>query len=326
MRYQPLLAATLFISLLMSCTATTPGESTAAAVPPEKVEAMSLLGRPLTPPPLAPIDLGPRLEQYAEALRAYDANPQSEENAIWLGRRAAYLGHYRKAIDIYTQALEKHPQSFRLLRHRGHRWITLRQFDKAAADLSRASRLAAEVWDEIEADGQPNALDEPTSTVKSNIEYHLGLAHYLRGEFPAARAAYERCMELSMTDDMRIATAYWLWLTLQRLGQPDAAAEVIAPFSAETRIIETKAYQRLVLLFKGEISPDDGEPLVPPGANLTELEGVTYAYGLGAWHLVSGRTDRAMIIFNDIVAVENAWPAFGSIAAEAELARSRKRR
>ncbi len=324
MRHLRILAALLLPSLLASCATTGDAPSpSAASIAPEKVEAVSLLGRPLAAPVLTPAQLGPRLVEYAEALRAFDADPESEEASIWLGRRAAYLGRYRHAIDIYTQALERHPRSYRLLRHRGHRWITLRRFDRAVADLTLASRLAEEVWDEIEPDGLPNALNEPTSTVKSNIEYHLGLAHYLRGEFAAARSAYERCLAVSTTDDMRVATAYWLWITLQRLGEPDAAAEAIAPYTAQTRVIENKAYQRLILLFKGEISPDDGEPLVPPGTGAGELEGVTYAYGLGAWHLAHGRTERALSIFRDIVAVESAWPAFGYIAAEAELARAR---
>jgi len=325
MRHLQLIAALFLAPALISCASTksSPAPSSADQAP-ERIEAVSLLGRPLAAPTFTPAELGPRLVDYAEALRAHDADPESEEAAIWLGRRAAYLGRYRHAVEVFTQGLEKHPQSYRLLRHRGHRWITLRQFDKAVTDLALASRLAEDVWDEIEPDGQPNALNEPTSTVKSNIEYHLGLAHYLRGEFADARAAYERCMAVSTTDDMRVATAYWLWITFQRLGEPEAAAEVIAPFTAQTRVIENKAYHRLILLFKGEISPEDGQPLVAPGAGVTELESVTYAYGLGAWHLVNGRTDRATGVFSDIVSVETAWPAFGFIAAEAELARARR--
>ena len=45
--------------------------------------------------------------------------------------------------------------------------------------------IAVEVG-KIEPDGQPNARNIPTSTLNSNIYYHLGLAQYLKGEFEAA--------------------------------------------------------------------------------------------------------------------------------------------
>ena len=48
-------------------------------------------------------------------------NDPSEKNYIWLGRRWAYVGDYRKAISIYSDGLKNIPQSYRLHRHRGHR-------------------------------------------------------------------------------------------------------------------------------------------------------------------------------------------------------------
>jgi len=49
---------------------------------------------------------------------------------------------------------------------------------------------------------------------------------------------------------------------------------------------------------------------------------VTIGYGLGNWHLYNGRRDQAMTTFRQIVDGNEAqWPAFGYLAAEAELAR-----
>ena len=125
------------------------------------------------------------LESYlAKAKADYDRDPSSADNAIWLGRRLAYLGRFSEAIDTFTQGILKHPGDARLYRHRGHRYITLRKFDLAIRDLKRAADLI-EGPDQIEPDGQPNARNIPTSTLDSNIYYHLGLAHYLKGE-PAA--------------------------------------------------------------------------------------------------------------------------------------------
>ena len=44
--------------------------------------------------------------------------------------------------------------------------------------------------------------------------------------------------------------------------------------------------------------------------------------GLAAWHLANGRRDAAVPLLREIVdGVPQQWPAFGYVAAEAELAR-----
>ncbi len=78
-----------------------------------------------------------------------------------------------------------------MYRHRGHRYITLREFDKAIADFNKAVELIEGTDDIVEPDGAPNAAGIPTSTLHTNIWYHLGLAHYLKGDFAAALLAYE---------------------------------------------------------------------------------------------------------------------------------------
>jgi hypothetical protein len=50
------------------------------------------------------------------------------------------------------------------------------------------------------------------------------------------------------------------------------------------------------------------------------VDDATLAYGIGAWYLINGQSAEAIEVFNAIVQGD-AWPAFGFIAAEAELAR-----
>src|SRR5687767_2794577 len=79
--------------------------------------------------------------QLAQARLELERDPSSEEKLIWVGRRLAYLERFDEAQAVYGRGLEQHPDSFRILRHRGHRWITLRAFDKAVDDLTRAWTL-----------------------------------------------------------------------------------------------------------------------------------------------------------------------------------------
>lgn len=119
----------------------------------------------------------------------------------------------------------------------------MREFDRAIADLTRAAELTAGRPDAIEPDGIPNARNVPTSTLQSNIWYHLGLAHYLKGDFNRALVAYREAMRVSGNPDMLVATSHWLYMTLRRLGRATEAEAVLAPISREMAIIENDAYR-----------------------------------------------------------------------------------
>jgi len=295
----------------------------AAAPEQQGPEATSLLGKPLVPAPQS-AETRAALEKNLAAARAqYEKNPGDADAIIWLGRRLAYLGRYRDAIAVFTEGIQKHPKDARLHRHRGHRHITVRELDKAVADLSRAAELVAGRPDEIEPDGQPNARNIPTSTLNSNIFYHLALAHYLRGGFERSLEAWRACERYSKTPDMLVATTHWLYMTLRRLDRAGEARQALEPISADMDIIENGSYHRLLMVYKGVEKADGLAASLQEGS----LDAVTIGYGLGNWHLYNGRRDLAMTQFRAIVERnERQWPAFGYIAAEAELARDSRQR
>src|SRR6186713_1045294 len=99
------------------------------------------------------------------AEKKYKADSLNDEHIIWYGRRLAYLGNYKEAIDIYTKGINLHPDNARFYRHRAHRYITLRCYDNAIADLKKAAELTRDQVDEIEQDGIPNEKNFPTSTL-----------------------------------------------------------------------------------------------------------------------------------------------------------------
>lgn len=288
----------------------------ASAADGNAVEAISLLGEPLRRPEIPARTRELYEQRLAEARRAYERSPADADSIIWLGRRTAYLGTYREAISIFTDGIAKHPNDARMYRHRGHRYISVREFDAAIADLTRAAALTSGRTDEVEPDGIPNARNIPTSTLQSNIWYHLALAHYLKGDFGRALPAYREAMLVSGNPDMLVATSHWLYMTLRRMGRAAEAETVLAPISRDMDIIENDAYHRLLLLYKGELPPDS---LAPSGAD--PLNDASVGYGLGNWHLYNGRRDEAMSVFRRVLRGGN-WPAFGYIAAEAELARN----
>lgn len=280
-------------------------------------EAVSLLGKPLVPAPISAEARRTLEDNLKQAEIAYGKNPDDADATIWLGRRFAYLGRYRAAIETFSKGIEKHPADARMYRHRGHRYLTVRELPKAIADFTKAAQLVAGTPDQVEPDGQPNARNTPTSTLQSNVYYHLALAHYLSGDFAKAADAYARCMTVSKNPDMLVATSYWYYLTLARQGKHGEAAALLAPIDAGMDIIENASYHRLLRMFKGELTP---ESLLAPGA--AGLDAVTTRYGIAAWHLANGRREAALPLLRQIVdGHATQWPAFGYLAAEAELAR-----
>jgi tetratricopeptide (TPR) repeat protein len=280
-------------------------------------EAISLLGEPLHRPVMDEQTRVDFEQKLAKAEADFQKNPEDVDLLIWVGRRTAYLGRYRDAIAIYTRAIEKHPQNAKLYRHRGHRFLTVREIDKAISDFERAAELVHDRPDEIEPDGLPNAKNIPTSTLKTNIFYHLGLSYYLKADFERAEQAYRECMKFTKNDDMLVAVTHWLYMTLRRQGKQ--AEDLLKPIQKEMKVIEDFDYQSLCLLYKGELKPED----LLASSKDDGLSNATVSYGVGNWYFYNDQKEKAAGIFREIVAGKE-WAAFGYLAAEAELARMKK--
>ncbi|MCB1025332.1 MAG: tetratricopeptide repeat protein [Acidobacteria bacterium] len=262
---------------------------------------------------LAKIRVSPDLSPSKDT---HGANGSDE--LIWVGRRQAYLGEYRKAISTFTKGTQIYPKDARFYRHRGHRYITLRCFDDAINDFEKAADLIKGKPDEVEPDGLPNARNIPTSTLQSNIWYHLGLAYYLKGNFKKALSAYEQCLKVSKNSDMLVATVNWQYATLRRLGKKEKAERSIEAIKDDLDIIENEGYYKLVKVYQGKITPQ--VLLNETGKNEDSLSDASIGYGLGNWFLINGEKEKAKKIFEEITTGDQ-WSSFGYIAAEVELNR-----
>jgi tetratricopeptide (TPR) repeat protein len=256
--------------------------------------------------------------RLADAVAAWDADRDDAEALIWVGRRTAYLGRYREAIAIYTDGIARHPDDARLYRHRGHRYLTVREIDRAIADLETAEKLMAGRPDEIEPDGLPSARNIPTGTLHSNVWYHLALARYLKGDFDGAALAWTRARDAVANADNLVAASHWLYLSLRRAGKAADAARVLVPITAGLDVIENGEYHQLLLMYKGERTAQSLLATADEGSG-----GSATRYGVGAWHFVEGRTDEAIELWQSILGGPD-WPSFGHLAAEAEAVRGFK--
>ena len=312
----PILLSLLFFQCQQGGnTANTESDQRVSAVERDPSKIYNLMGEELAEKQITP-DARIKLEANLQEAKAnLEVNPDSLELIIWHGRRVAYLGRFLEAIDIYTAGLEKFPTSYKLRRHRGHRYISTRQLSKAVEDFELAAFYSLNAENAIEPDGIPNKLNTPLGNDKFNIWYHYGLAHYLSGRYDKAISAYKKCMEVSDNDDLLAATSYWLYMTYKKIGNAELAEAILEPISSQMSMVENDAYLSLLLLFKGEKPAEElMEKAFPEDGNINP----TLGYGIGNWYQQQGDIARANEIFLKILE-SPSWDAFGYIAAEAEL-------
>jgi tetratricopeptide (TPR) repeat protein len=274
-------------------------------------EAKTLSGEPLmriAPPAQKRAELW---QNVGAAASEWQERP-SEASALALGRAYAAYGQYQNAISAYSSGLERCPDSHRLLRHRGHRYITVHKLREASRDLERAWSLAK---------NQPDALEsaDGSSTDKSAILYHYGLSEYLRGDYRHADEVFKLRDGLpTLKDENVVSAASWHYWALRREGRAADAARVIEPIRNGMDVKENKSYYTLCRLYRGLLPVAEVEKqMVGEDGKLN----VGLAYGVACWKRFELKDEAgARALLERIVATGN-WTAFGEIAAEADLAR-----
>jgi tetratricopeptide (TPR) repeat protein len=254
----------------------------------------------------------------------YEADP-TLANTVWYGRVLGFRYRIEEAIAVFSEGLERFPDSFELLRQRGHRYLSTRRFAEGKADQARAAGLIEGMGEWIEPDGPDNELPVPPTSIQFNTWYHLALAHYLLREWNEAEAAYRQCIKWVREDDYDGLTAChdWLYMTLRRKGDETAAEAVLTTVPeglADQAFVEGPSYYRRLRMYRGELAPED---LLSPDKGsqvIHDLETIyaTQGYGVGNWYLYNGETERARAVFEQILQGRSRF-AFGYIAAELDL-------
>ena len=236
-------------------------------------------------------DTGP----IARARQALAAEPRSVERIIQVGMAQSGARQFREAIATFTRGLAIAPHDPTLYRWRGHRYLSVREYDRAMADLLRGARRDSTMY---------------------GINYHLGVVRYLRGDFVGAATAFARAQPRAPDAGELAGSTDWLWMSLQRAGRAAEAEAMLArrPDSLAT----TAAYAQRLRLYRGEIGPE--QVLTP--ADTTDVAVATLSYGVGNWYLLRGDTTAARTWFRRAIA-SGGWPAFGFMASEVELRRLR---
>lgn len=274
-------------------------------------EAMSFSGKPLYAK-LADSVSVVKSDSLIAAIRS--KADLSEDDFIAMGRSNVGIYQFKKAVDVYSEGLVKYPNSYRLLRHRGHRYINLRQLENAIPDLLKAEELIRpepEVY-EYDASGKQGA------TYQHQIWYHIGLYHFLKRDFGSSASAFEKSLATAHAGGDLAGSSDWLYNAYMRLGEPDKAAKVARPFVLDFNI-ENKDYPyfRRLLLFNGVIKPEELVDANKPIAEMTLLE-MTKLYGLANWNAYRGDNETANVLYKKILE-STEWAGFAYASAELDV-------
>jgi Flp pilus assembly protein TadD len=234
-------------------------------------------------------DTGP----IARAQSALAADPKNIDKIIALGVAQSGARQFREAIETFTRGLAIAPNNALLYRWRGHRYLSVRQFDKARADLTKGFAIDSTLY---------------------GILYHLGIVRFVRGDFAGAAEMFTRAQPRAPEAGELAGSTDWLWMSLMRAGRK-AEAQAMLDRHPDSLAVDN-AYARRLKLYRGQIGP---EAVITP-ADTADVQQATLAYGLGNWYLVRGDTATAKTYFERSVK-SGGWPGFGFIVSEAELRR-----
>lgn len=280
-----------------------------AAIAFGQIETTSLLGRPLTSDP------DPE-NKIAKADEEIKTAPKAVESYLKAAQARAELRQFKSAVTTLSKGLEVIPGDPRLLRARGHRYISLRNFPAAVTDLEKARSFG------------PSSFE---------ISYYLGIALYLKGDFNESANEFARCVNMAGKPDEfakslppghfscadlpkrpenLMPLADWHYRALRRAGRHAEAKEILTNIKPGAQLSANLSSYRALLFYKGAMA--EKEALDATGFGYTNI-----ASAVALFHMLEGRNGPGCSLLRKLVSHED-WPGFGVIAAEAELAKTSK--
>src|SRR5438067_13503685 len=170
----------------------------------------------------------------ARAESALAADPRNVERIIQLGLAQSGARQFREAIETFTRGLTIAPNDAVLYRWRGHRYLSVREFDRALDDLTRGSRL---------------------DSTNYGIWYHLGIVRYARGDFAGAADAFARAQRRPPDGSELAGATDWLWMSLSRAGRATEAQAMLD--RRPDSLPATNAYAQRLRLYRRQVRSDD---------------------------------------------------------------------
>lgn len=241
-----------------------------------------------------------------------EANRDNAELWLALGKVQDNYMRYMDSVESYSYGVRQFPKDVRFLQMRGRRYLALRKFDLAVADLEKAYAVASKTY---------------------NVSYYLGIAYYMNDQHEKAAAVLGAC-ESQMTKpsggnenfhgmrgcdslredlDTRAAMIYWRYLALRRAGKMAEAKKYLDEASPLWQLKDGKPFWEALMYFKGVKELNE----VLAGANEGGSAFLTRSSAAAVYLFTEGERKQACGIWQRN-AMDTNWDRLGVILAEVE--------
>lgn len=289
-------------------------------VPPD-AEAVSLLGDTLWTLPLDPATGPARIVRLNAARAMFDNNSSSVSTQLALARALVSVGRLREAVDVLGTGIDGAPLDARLYRLRGELLLWLRELRLAVRDLRRVPQSR------IPQAGQLEIVELPgEAATVATLEYQrlllLGFAQYCAGSFRDARETLLRALPLAGNPDETARLLLWLYFAMRRGGDPQESGLVLDAVDSTWLGRSERPEVKLLLVYKGFLPADS---LRRWATSRSDTLRALSSYAVGyLYALDPARREDAELWLTNARTARN-WATMPFLAAEAELARLRRR-
>ncbi len=248
------------------------------------------------------------------------------DSVTWYARMLGWKGQHRKVIEVLTTGLKKYPNSAKLLRHRAHRYLTLREFEKSIEDGLRSAELYEGQFPDRELPG-PDYYPGFPGVVQYSTYYHLGQALFASRRFKDADGWFTKALGVALTGndyDGVTSGVYWIFLSRMRAGKLVEAKKILDEYRYTMYDLrdsnESHAYFDGIQLFKEHRAPTSfftPEQLLVTSSDRADLIAASNGYSIANYYLNKGEPEKAREFLKRSLQVD-AWGLFARIQAEVD--------
>lgn len=240
----------------------------------------------------------------------------TEEDYINWGNAYASIYQFNNAIKVYNDGLSHSPDSYKLLRYRAHRQLSIRKVNEAIDDLHKALTYLNNT-DSVELEYQPDGT--VSGSYEYWIYYHLGLANLLNGNYDEAISAYKNCILTSVTGVNKAGATYWLYNSFQKAGEVQNAEELINNFVFDEGTDMMHSYSVRILMLQGKKAPEELLDMeAKQNAQEWGKKEVSVAYEVANWYIRHNQVEKGMAIHRKTLQSPH-WSAWTYLVTEKEF-------
>ena len=202
----------------------------------------------------------------------------ADDAAYTAGLQAVRAGDNRKAVTLFSQAIDVNPRDFRYYNDRGIAYKASGNLDKALEDYSKALAIKPDYPNALNNRGllfvQQGELDKAIEDFRNALQYggfkakihtNLGMAYARKGDHEAALKAFQTAMRFRPMDPRAF---FFMAQSLEKTGKSDQALKMYQVALGVVKDPTTEDYieKRIVALAKETPEPQPQAKPKPPGS------------------------------------------------------------